>query len=190
MKKHKRKALRKAFTAVFSLTLIALALVAYGLLCWRAGQYKNNLEGRRVGNANPDSVAACQAPRAIVLSGEGHGTYTPRGAHIGDNTAGSNPAPSNPLPQRPEKVEGQDLSSGGKCMPSEPLNTGLAPDDTKAPLNHPLGVRQPTQFTSKPKKKHPTTASGARSNPMPFYPWKVSPKQSVWLYRDQDRSKE
>lgn len=45
MKKHKRKARRKDFTILFLLTLIALALLAYGLLCWRETQIKI-LEGR------------------------------------------------------------------------------------------------------------------------------------------------
>lgn len=182
MKKHKRKALRKAFTAVFSLTLIALALVAYGLLCWRAGQYKIILGTKPVGQAVDTKVA----PSFGVGS-------------LATRQMGSNPAVSTPLPQRPEKVEGQDFSSSTEGRAAAPqrassesearteVKTSGAAEDSTASRNQ----ARPTEFTSKPKAKHPTTASGASSNPMPGYPEKwADPKQSVWLYRDEDRSKE
>lgn len=202
MKKHKRKALRRAFTAVFFLTLIALALVAYGLLCWRAGQYKNNLEGQHGGNVLGQAGQGLTPPATQRNASSGPASPPARMWQTepmhgnAEKLAGSNPAPSTLLPQRPEKVEGQDLSSGVESpragftgVAKDTQESQVCRDTAYASRSSRCGDR-PTQFTSKPKEKHPTTASGARSNPMPFYPWKVSPKQSVWLYRDYDRSKE
>lgn len=150
MKKHKRKALRKAFTAVFFLTLIALALVAYGLLCWRAGQYK---------------ISESKASSGETFGGNANRESLNGAAHSG---VSSNLALSAPLTNHESEVMPHAGKYSVQVMPA---------------------VQTSGKASHTEQKKHPTTASGASSNPMPGYPEKwADPKQSVDKYRNEDRS--